>query len=130
MDYHTLYMVDYENTGESGIAGIESLSNKDYVVIFFGAQQQKHIAFNCFEKIINSPAKVEIKTAKRISPQYIDTWLDSYLGYIIAKHSFKSIIIVSNDRGFISMQEFWFNQNISQQSSILIDSSEQSELCK
>lgn len=118
-----LYLIDHENTGDAGLNGIKMLTKEDRVVIFYGATESK-INIEIFAQISNSKAKVKVYRSEKISKNYLDFWLSTYVGYAIGKKKVENITIISKDHGYDAVIDFW-GQNgiqISRQDSILAGS--------
>jgi len=105
----SIYFIDYENVGASGLQGINRLSEGDLVVVFHGMNSGS-ISFDLHVQIFSSRATIEyIRTAKS-AKNYLDFQLTTYLGYQVANSNASEFIIVSRDAGFDSVIDFWRNR--------------------
>lgn len=106
-----LYMVDQENVGGSGIHGMSSLHSEDKVIIFCN-HIMKSVPFATHIEIVNSKAQVEYKVIERCGPNYLDFQLVTYLGYLIAQTHYEEIVIVSKDKGYEAVVDFWRDKGL------------------
>ncbi len=106
------YLVDFENVGVSGMDGVEKLSDRDRVVIFYG-KQAAAVPFERHIEIASSRAEVRYIKVDKTGKNFLDFQLSSYCGYLIGSTSEKEFIIVSRDNGFGSMEDFWHGKEMS-----------------
>lgn len=106
------YLVDFENVGVGGMDGVEKLSDRDRVVIFYG-KQAAAVPFERHIEIASSRAEVRYIKVDKTGKNFLDFQLSSYCGYLIGSTSEKEFIIVSRDNGFSSMEDFWHGKEMS-----------------
>ena len=106
-----LYLIDYENTSDTGLIGLSHLSKSDELVIFFGSNNNS-ISFNSLEMIHLAACHSTIEKCERSAKNYLDFRLVSYLGMRLGKEEFSSVVIVSNDMGYDAVVEFWSEQGV------------------
>ena len=106
------YLVDFENVGVGGMDGVEKLSDRDRVVIFYG-KQAAAVPFERHIEIASSRAEVRYIKVDKTGKNFLDFQLSSYCGYLIGSTSEKEFIIVSRDNGFGSMEDFWHGEEMS-----------------
>ena len=106
-----LYMVDYENTGVRGIAGIEGLRSTDRLIILYGPKTGS-VPFEDMVKMTSSPAAVEFVRTTKTAKNYLDFQLTTYIGYLIAQRSAEKYYIISRDSGFDAVLDFWSERGI------------------
>ncbi len=107
----SIYLIDYENVNESGLEGVKSLKSDDQVHIFF-SDQIKNIPFDRSIELTQSRAKIEFIRTHKTAKNYLDFQLSTYLGYLIGRGEKGEVIVVSNDKGFDSVVDFWKGRNI------------------
>ena len=100
------FLVDYENVKTEGFQGIDELEKSDTVIIFYSANADK-MTFQLHTQIIETKAKISYFGVETIGQNALDFQLSSYIGYIIGKKSGCECFIVSNDRGFENVCNFW-----------------------
>ncbi len=106
-----LYLIDYENTSDTGLIGLSHLTKTDELVIFFGSNNNS-ISFNSLEMIHLAACRSTIEKCERSAKNYLDFRLVSYLGMRLGKEHFSSVVIVSNDMGYDAVVEFWTEQGV------------------
>lgn len=104
------YLIDLENVRKNGFLGIESLSEKDRVIIFY-SDHADSIPIDLHFQINASPAKFEFRKVMVGSKNALDFQLCSHLGYLISyalrwKRA-SSFYIVSNDAGYNVLIKYW-----------------------
>ena len=110
------YLVDYENVHGNGFVGIESLYDKDHVIVFY-SEYADSIPIELHFKINASSAKYEFRKVSVGPKNALDFQLCSHLGYLASYASrwkkITSIYIVSNDVGFNVLIDYWKKYGIS-----------------
>ncbi len=100
------YLVDLENTGLAGLTGLDELSVKDKVIVFYGARTGS-IAFDKHVELTKAKADVIYMKTERVAKNYLDFQLVTYLGYLIGSGQESVYYIISKDKGYESCVEFW-----------------------
>ncbi len=106
-----IYMMDYENVGYNGLKGINNLSDKDKVYIFY-SKNANTLTFDVHEMIMQSSAQIFYYKVSVGKKNALDVQLATYLGYLIAKDPKELYYIVSKDDGFDYIKNFWKQKNI------------------
>ena len=101
-----LFLVDYENVSDAGVVGVDTLSESDTVIIFYGSKV-KSVAYESLIAITSSKAGIEHLKAEKTAKNYLDFQLTTYLGYKLGKESFNEIFVISKDSGFDAVVDFW-----------------------
>lgn len=111
------YFIDYDSVGQEGTDGIENLSGKDKVTIFYkGEKNMMELSF--VEKLHLSRAEIRFrKISGSDSFEYI---LSAYAGYVIGTSPDIYLYIISKDQKYFSLNNFYPDGefNISVQSDI------------
>ena len=107
----SIYLIDYENVNESGLEGIKTLKSDDQVHIFY-SDQIKTIPFERSIELSQSRARIEYIQTRKTAKNYLDFQLTTYLGFLIGKGEKGEVVVVSNDKGFDSVVDFWKGRNI------------------
>ncbi|MDE5621022.1 MAG: hypothetical protein K2I80_11005, partial [Ruminococcus sp.] len=87
------YLADYDSVGHNGLDGIENLSEKDKVTIFYKANKNS-IELSFFEKIHSSRAETKFQKTETS----FNCVFSSYLGYIMGMNSDAEYYVVSYDK--------------------------------
>jgi hypothetical protein len=104
------YLVDYENVHNSGLDGILKLKAKDTVIIFYSLNVSGSVPLDVHTAILNCPAKVKYQlVATEDIPSALDFQISTFLGYLIGTTSEKKVTIVSKDKGYEVLIDFWKN---------------------
>lgn len=107
----TYYLIDYENTGESGLNGLTELASSDEVVIFYSENADK-MSFDLHRKLQECRALIEFRKIATGKKNALDFQLAAYLGYLMAKEENGRFCIVSKDLGYEVLLDFWRGRNI------------------
>ena len=107
----TYYLIDYENTGESGLNGLTELESSDEVVIFYSENADK-MSFDLHRKLQECRALIEFRKIATGKKNALDFQLAAYLGYLMAKEENGRFCIVSKDLGYEVLLDFWKGKNI------------------
>lgn len=102
----TVYLVDFENVRSEGLKGVEQLSSEDKVVIFY-SKNADAITFDVHTLLSKSSAEIETYRILRGGHNSLDFQLSTYLGYLVMENSYKEIVIISRDKGFLCVTNFW-----------------------
>ena len=105
------YLIDYENVNASGLDGIEDLTTDCRIVLFYTKNSSK-IDLGIFTQLRNTEAElvvIEVHHGK----QALDIQLGSYVGYLIGTEPIDTeYYIVSKDKGYRNIQDFWSDRRI------------------
>ena len=99
-------MIDFENVRTDGIKHLDALKEDDVMVIFY-SDQCKGITLDVIEGITNRNIKLKCYKVKIGTKNALDFQLSSYLGYILGIEQDVSCYIVSNDKGFDCLCDYW-----------------------
>lgn len=106
-----IYFIDYENTKVHGLLGLEKLGRFDKVIIFYSENAQS-ITIECMKSINATKAKVQLEQAEIGRHDFLDFQLSSYLGYMVRKHPHSNFFIVSEDKGYECLTDFWKKKGV------------------
>lgn len=100
------FLIDYENRNFAGLEGTEFLEMKDTISIFFSESCEKIIA-HYMQDIERSECKFEIFKLKKARNNALDFYIATRIGEILALDKNAQIAIISSDKGFKSVIDFW-----------------------
>ncbi|MCL1904019.1 MAG: PIN domain-containing protein [Oscillospiraceae bacterium] len=110
-----IFLIDFENVHSEGLAGVDSLTENDEVVIFHSINADT-ITFEMMHKLMFSPAKLSYYKVRRGGRNALDFQMSTYLGYLINVHSDAhektEFYLISRDAGFDFVIDFWASGNI------------------
>lgn len=100
------YLIDFENVKSKGLSGIDLLGENDRVIIFY-SENSDTISFDMHRKVMSSSAQIEYLKVRVGGKNALDFQLSTLLGYLVAKEMYSHIFIISNDKGFDKLHDFW-----------------------
>lgn len=103
-----IYLIDYENVHEAGLAGLNKLDALDEVYIFYSKNANK-LTFDLMDKIISSKATVKSVKVDSGSSNALDFQLSFFAGQLSKTYDEADIYIVSQDKGYDCL--FTFNNS-------------------
>ncbi|MDY2629347.1 MAG: PIN domain-containing protein [Lachnospiraceae bacterium] len=104
------YLIDFENVKSGGLAGINHIGKEDSVHLFWSARENK-ISIEMMEMIRSSESEIVMHKAVTGERDALDHQLCSYLGFLAGAKGEKSFVIVSNDKAYDHLIEFWRRMN-------------------
>lgn len=110
-DSRKYYLIDYENVHKTGFNGLLNLDSGDNVIIFYSGNADK-ITFSLHKEIVGSKADITYFEIKAGGKNALDFQLSTYLGYLIGNRKKTKFYIVSNDKGFEYVRDFWKKQGV------------------
>lgn len=100
------YLVDYENVHKAGLSGIEELKTTDTVIIFYSANADS-LSFELHHFLGEAKANIKYIKVDTDGKNALDFQLSSYIGYLIGRDEHCRCYIVSNDKGYNNVRDFW-----------------------
>ena len=76
------YFIDYENVHQSGLNGIEKLTENDKLIIFYTTNAET-LTFSIYEKLILCKAEIQLYKVQCGGKNALDFQLATFLGYIL-----------------------------------------------
>ena len=129
------YLVDFENVRTDGIKALNGVQPGDAMVVFY-SENCKSITLDVLESIISLKLKYSSFKVKVGTKNALDFQLASYLGYLIGQGGADmNYCIVSEDKGFEAIADFWREQGVcvscvSLKEPLRIDKESQKELSR
>lgn len=102
------FLVDFENVKSKGLVGIDQLGSDDHVVIFY-SENSDTISFEMHCSVMRAAASVEYMKVNVGGKNALDFQLSTLLGYMVAQQNNSHIFVISNDKGFDKLHDFWEN---------------------
>ncbi len=102
------YLIDFENVGSDGLNGVEQLTEKDTVVIFYSTNSNR-ISIEMHRIICKSSAVFEYQEITVGGRNALDFQLSTYLGFLLSQNNNDTFFIISKDHGFEHVIKFWTN---------------------
>lgn len=101
-------ILDYENTGSLGLNGIDKLTSKDTVCLFY-SEKAHTIDLEAIEMFKNTKATIKYIKVKKTAPNYADFQIATLTGIILGKNSEEKVAIISNDKGYVAVIDYLKN---------------------
>ena len=114
----TTYLIDFENVKSKGLVGIEAVSKQDKVIILY-SENSDTISFDMHQKVLESDADIEYMKVRVGLKNALDFQLSTLLGYMVAKGENSHIFVISNDKGFDRLHDFWTGNEINENGCIV-----------
>ena len=107
------YLVDYENVKMDGLKDLTGVNNGDTMILFY-SDQCKNISLDIMDCIVNRNIQFRCSKVATGTKNALDFQLSSHLGYLIGQASPNAkYYIISNDKGFDCLCDYWKKLNIS-----------------
>ena len=107
------FLVDFENVRTDGVKDLKGVQEGDSMVVFY-SENCKSITLDVLNSIIALKLKYSSFKVKVGTKNALDFQLTSYLGYLIGQGGMDTnYYIVSVDKGFEVVADFWKEQGIS-----------------
>lgn len=103
-------LVDYENVGNAnGLRGVDALRDTDTLMIFYSGCCTK-IRYDYMQAIRDSGCEFRIIKLKEIGKNALDFYIAAECG-VISERGEKQIAIISNDKGYQAVIDFFHMDN-------------------
>ena len=123
----SIFLIDYENVNVDGFNGLSSCTENDYIKIFY-TKGAETLTFGLHRRLSESKSKIEYYKVENGSKNALDFQLSSYLGYLISSNPNEKYYIVSKDKGYEILTNFWQKyKNLNCQISLVSDLSLKNE---
>lgn len=118
------FMIDLENVFSRGLRGTEYLEPEDCVDIFYSNSCRK-IEQEPFRNIMKSNARLKIYKLKNASKNALDFYIACHIGEVFGAGYQGTIAIVSNDKGYKAVRDYWSTYADSERRIVLGESIQQ-----
>ncbi|MCC8060380.1 MAG: PIN domain-containing protein [Clostridiales bacterium] len=106
------FLIDYENVREAGLDGVEHLQDTDILTIFFSTAC-KNISRRMMDYIWQSGCEFHACKLKNTGKNALDFYIATCVGELLGAGFPGKIIIVSRDKGYGAVRDYWMGQGIS-----------------
>lgn len=100
------FMIDLENTHNTGLKGAEYLCPDDQVVIFF-SQNSETVAFGSLRKMFETGCNIELCKLIRQGKNALDFYIAGKIGELYGGGYHGDVVIVSKDKHFQAVSDYW-----------------------
>lgn len=101
-----IYFIDTENIGSDFINSLKFLDKSDTVCIFY-SNFSKNISYKHLEDLRSLKCKLETYPIYLVNKNYLDFQIATVLGAKAQQYPTYGLFVVSNDKGFQSVVDFW-----------------------
>jgi len=112
------FLIDFENVGEAGLDGMEHLYDTDVVVIFYSACCEK-ISKKAMDYILKSGCRFQAVRLKKTGKNALDFYIVSMIGELFGAGFSGKVVVVSRDKGYAAMKDYWMDRGIQSESILL-----------
>lgn len=112
------FLIDYENVGEAGLDGMEHLYATDVVVLFYSASCEK-ISKKAMDYILKSGCRFQAVRLKKTGKNALDFYIVSMIGELFGAGFSGKVVVVSRDKGYAAMKDYWLDRGIDSQCILL-----------
>ena len=100
------FMIDFENTCSKGLQGAEYLSPDDCVTVFYSNSCLK-VEKGKLQQVIEAGSVLDICRLQRTGKNALDFYIASRIGALFGAGYQGTVAIVSNDKGYSAVQDYW-----------------------
>lgn len=124
------YLIDFENVRTDGIKKLKEIREGDALIIFY-SENCKNITLDVLDIIGELNLKYSSYKVKVGTKNALDFQLASHLGFLIGQGKKDAkYYIVSDDKGFDVVADFWRSQNVSVNCVSIKETEEKKETAK
>ena len=105
----SIYYIDYENVHEKGLKGLDGLSGKDTVCLLYSETAQS-LTIDTMAGLTASGVNILYFKCMNTGKNYLDFQLSTVCGLMAGRKEDTDFVIVSEDKGFASLVDFWNGQ--------------------
>ena len=104
-----IYFIDYENVHEGGLQGLDQLREEDTVCLLYSNAAQS-LTIDTMAMLTASRVKIQYFKCLNSGKNYLDFQLATVCGMMAGTSRDTEFVIVSGDKGFNSLVDFWNGQ--------------------
>lgn len=112
------FMVDLENTGSRGLQGAEYLTAEDSITLFY-SEACKRIERGRLQQMKDSGSRLDICRLQNSGKNALDFYIASRIGETYGAGYEGTTVVISNDKGFRAVQDYWRSCAVCQKRIIL-----------
>ena len=106
-----IFLIDFENVRQHGLNGCQYLNDTDKLILFY-SKNALTANFHYWDTIQKSGCEFEAIKLHNTGKNALDFYIASELARILAKNKNNKACIVSNDKGFHAVKDFWAARGI------------------
>lgn len=101
-----LFLIDYENVGNTGMKGCDYLNASDHIIVFY-SEAKMHMERRFLDCIARSECTFEVCKLYKRGKNALDFYIVSKLGELFGGGFEGTAVIVSHDNGFQAVRDYW-----------------------
>lgn len=102
-------LIDYENVSETGFIGWENLKKEDIIYVFYSNEVYNTLQNGLMKRIQKNGIQVmQIKLLHK-GRNALDFYIASKVAEIVADNDKEEICIISKDKGFNAVKDYWYS---------------------
>lgn len=105
------FLIDYENVGESGMDGVEHLYDTDMLEVFYSKCCEK-MSRKTMDFILKSGCGFQTYKLKKTGKNALDFYIVSRVGEMFGTSYTGKLVIVSRDRGYSAVKDYWSERGL------------------
>ena len=103
------FLIDYENVNNSGMEGVKFLNESDHVYLFYSQNSSPNMKKRYSELLYASKCSVEIIKLYRKGKNGLDFYIATKLGELLGQGENGLFSIISQDKGFQAVVDYWLH---------------------
>ena len=101
------YMIDYENVHEDGLYGIEMLKKDDKIFVFFNMGDKENVENGKLREAAEKGISIQSVVLYKRGKNALDFYIASKIGELCGRGMQQDIAVISGDKGFQALCEYW-----------------------
>jgi len=99
---NSVYLIDYENVSYKGLYGISEVKPEDEIIIFYS--NDVSIIQDIISAYVKQGIMIKYFELDKTGKNALDFMVSAYAGYAASKQGIKRIAVLSNDKGYLSIE--------------------------
>lgn len=101
------YMIDYENVHEEGLYGMEMLKKDDRIFVFYNMGDKENVENGKLREAAEKGISFQNIVLYKRGKNALDFYISSKIGEICGQGIHQDIAVISGDKGFQALCEYW-----------------------
>ena len=101
------YMIDYENVHEEGLYGIEMLKKDDRIFVFYNMGDKENVENGKLREAAEKGISIQSVVLYKRGKNALDFYIASKIGELCGRGMHQDIAVISGDKGFQALCEYW-----------------------
>ena len=101
------YMIDYENVHEEGLYGIEMLKKDDRIFVFYNMGDKENVENGKLREAAEKGISIQSVVLYKRGKNALEFYIASKIGELCGQGMQQDIAVISGDKGFQALCEYW-----------------------